>query len=186
MPTLNGDLESCDDDDVELLEVRHKPGTTDDFNPPATSQIQATRSPKGRYWESLHRLHPKILPKNNTNKADSIVEVTEEGYVELPSLHQLPLERGPTPEPETNIDRPYYNNWAHCKGVVAWWDNRTGKGMIVDHRCNLEHKIELKDIKYSNYGALVPGSMVEYEYFDHGMNKGFSKFWVVSGCDYVL
>lgn len=115
-----------------------------------------------------------------------MAELTENGFVKLPSLRQLLPKRDPTPEPEENIPRPYYNEYGHCDGFVAWWDNRTGKGMIIDHRYGVEHKIELKDIKWSNYGALVPGSMVEYEYSDHGLSKGVSKVWVVSGCEYVL
>lgn len=117
---------------------------------------------------------------------DITVEFTEEESIKLPSLRQ-PLPAGDhMSQQDENIDRPYYNEWFHCEGFVAWWDNRTGKGMIIDHRYSLEHKIELKDIKWSNYGALVPGSMVEYEYSDNGISKGFSRFWVVSGCEYVL
>ena len=131
--------------------------------------------------KSYVKLHPE-----DGIMVDTIVDLTEESYIKLPPLHQLLPEADHTPEPEGNIDRPYYNEWTHFEGFVAWWDNRTGKGMIVNHRYGLEHKIELKDIKWSNYGALVPGSMVEYEYSDDGINKGFSKFWVVSGCEYVL
>ena len=111
---------------------------------------------------------------------DTKTKLTGKGYIELPFLREY------TPEPQKNMDRPYYNDYFHREGFVAWWDNRTGKGMIVDYRNNLEHKIELKDIKWAKYGALVPGSMVEYEYSDEGINKGFSKFWVVSGCERVL
>ncbi len=119
--------------------------------------------------------------------ADTVVDLSEHDCVQLPSLRQLLPEADYGFEPdEENIDRPNYDKWAHCEGFVAWWDNRTGRGMIINHRCGMEHKVELKDIKWSNYGALVAGSMVEYEYSDDGISKGFSKFWVVSGCEYVL
>lgn len=115
-----------------------------------------------------------------------MAELREKGVVRLPGLRPLMPKGGHKPEPEGNIDRPYFNEWVHHEGFVAWWDNRTGKGMIIDHHYGLEHKIDLKDIESSNYGALVPGSMVEYEYSGNGMGKGFNKFWVVCGCEYVL
>lgn len=210
MPTFNGGFEIFDDDDddnKELPEVRHRKRARVDFqepnqsNPPPESQSQATTSHKRIFREALSRFLSKNLSEDCTNKeintmselvpedeimTDTTAQLTEKGFVQLPSLRQILPKADHSPEPEGNIDQPYYNEWVHRKGFVAWWDNRTGKGMIIDHRNSLEHKIELKDIKWSNYGALVPGSMVEYEYYDDGMSKGFSKFWVVSGCEYVL
>ena len=189
MSTFSDAFEVLDDDedDVELLEVRHK------------------RRSRQRICQS----RSKTLSQNNTNEEtsamstlplkdeimmDDIVDLTEQDTVKLPPLRSILPEAYHTfdqaldqaLEPEGNIDRPYYDEWDHNEGFVAWWDNRTGKGMIINHRCSLEHKIELKDIKWSNYGALIPGSMVEYEYSDDGIGNGFSKFWVVSGCEYVL
>lgn len=207
MPTFNRDFEIYDDNDVELVEVRHKKRgrvnclRPNQSNPPPEDQTQATPSRKRIFRETLNLFGSETFSQNNANEktvatsklasedeimTDTMAQLTEKGYVELPSLVQLPPEGDHVPEPEANIDRPDYNEWFHCEGFVAWWDNRTGKGMIVDHRNKLEHKIELKDIKWSNYGALVPGSMVEYEYSDDGTSKGLSKFWVVSGCEYVL
>lgn len=207
MPTLNDGFEIYDHDNKELLEVRHQKRAKVKVlepiepNPPPESQTQATPPPKRIFQETLDLFRSKTLSKNNTNEetiatskpspeedimTDTMAQLNEKGYVRLPSLRQLLPEGDHAPEPEGNIDRPYYNEWIHCEGLVAWWDNRTGKGMIIDHRNHLEHKIELKDIKWSNYGALIPGSMVEYEYSDDGTNKGFSKFWVISGCEYVL
>lgn len=205
MLTFDGEFEVYDEDDIDLLKVRRtrvnclKPYQ---YYPPPETRTQATPSHKHLFEESLHHFRSKTLPTNSMNEetdatpkrspVDDIMsytmaELAEKGVVKLPSLHQFLPERDHTPEPEDeNIPRPYYNHWTHGEGFVAWWDNRTGKGMIVDHRYNLEHKIELKDIKWSNYGALVPGSMVEYEYSEEGYSKGFSKFWVVSGCEYVL
>ena len=200
----NGALDIYDDDDdIELLEVRYKRRTRETFlkhkhfDTLLESEMQVTRPQNHLFMEPLSfgRLQP--IPQDDTNvtsklspedeiMADTIIDLTEDAYVKLPSVHELLPEADHMPDPDGNIDRPYYNEWAHHEGFVAWWDNRTGKGMIVNHRYSLDHKIELKDIKYSNYGALVPGSMVEYEYFDNGINKGFSKFWVVSGCEYVL
>ena len=207
MPRFNGGLDIYDYDDIELLEVRHKRGTrancleANQSNLPTESQTQATPPRKQLFREALHNFRSKTLYHNDTNKettatsklvpeddimTDTVTEVTEKGFVELPSLDQILPKRDHATEPEGNIDRPCYNKWVHHKGFVAWWDNRTGKGMIIDYRYHLEHKIELNDIKYSNYGALVPGSMVEYEYSDDGISKIISKFWVVSGCEHVL
>lgn len=207
MHRLYGGFEIYDDDDVELLEVRDRKRArvnlqeSDQSSSPPESHSQATASRKRIFRETLSRFQSKMLSEDSTNKemiatskpaledeimTDSTAQLTEKDFVQLPSLRQLLPKGGHTPEPEGNIDRPHYNEWLYCDGFVAWWDNRTGKGMIIDHRNHLEHKIELKDIKWSNYGALVPGSMVEYEYYDDGMSKGFSKFWVVSGCEYVL
>ena len=207
MPTFNGGFEVFDDDDEELLEVRHRKRARVDFqelnqsNPPPERQSQATTSHTRIFREVLDRFRSENLSEDFTDKdmnatsklvpedeimTDIMAQLTEKGFVQLPSLRQLLPKVDHTPEPEENIDRPHYNEWVHHKGFVAWWDNRTGKGMVIDYRNRLEHKIELKDIKWSNYGALVPGSMVEYEYYDDGMSKGFSKFWVVSGCEYVL
>ena len=203
MPGFNGGFEIHDDEDIKLLEVRHKRKARvnvlepNQSNPPPQTQTQATLARTHLFHEILNRFRSKTRSKNNMNEetnatsrvaledkimTDTMTELTEKDCVKLPSLLQVP----PEPQPQENIDRPYYNDYFHCEGFVAWWDNRTGKGMIIDHHYSLEHKIELKDIKSSNYGALVPGSMVEYEYFNGGINKGFSKFWVVSGCEYVL
>lgn len=170
-------------------------------NPSPENRTHLTPSGNHLFHKILPRLRSEARSKDNPNEeikaasklavednimTDSTTRVTEEGFVNLPSLQELLPQYKYVPEPRENIDRPYYIDYLHCDGFVAWWDNKTGKGMILDYRYNLEHKIELKDIKSSNYGALVPGSMVEYEYFDEGFNKGFSKFWVVSGCEYVL
>ena len=207
MPTFNGAVKVDDDDDMELLEVGHKRWTRETVSEPChsialpESQKEAAPSPDHSSREPLDPTQLEILPPNDTNKntnttsklapddevmADNLIDLTEEDQVELPSLHQILPGLDRTLEPEENIDRPYYNRWAHCEGFVAWWDNRTGKGLIVNYRCGLEHKVELKDISSSNYGALIPGSMVEYEYSDDRFNNGLSKFWVVSGCEYVL
>ena len=208
MPRFNAAFEA-DDDDIELLEVRHKRRMSETFSEPCPfstspgSQNQAAVSPSHSLREPIDPTHLKSLPPNNINEdtnattklhpddemmVDTIVDLTEDGYVTLPSPHQELSELDRTLEPEENIDRPYYNERTHCEGFVAWWDNRMGKGMILNYRHGLEHKVELKDIRQSNYGALIPGSMVEYEYFDDrfSSSKGFSKFWVVSGCEYVL
>ena len=207
MPTFNGGFEIDGDDEIELLEIRHKRRTRKNLlepnhsNSPPKSQTLATSSHQLLFGEILDNSHSKTLSKNNENEeanamsktgsedeimTDPAVELAEKSHINLPSLNQLLPEDDHTSGPDENIERPYYDDWVHCKGFVAWWDNRTGRGLIVDHRYRLEHKIELKDIKWSNYGALVPGSMVEYEYSDDGISKGFSKFWVVSGCEYVL
>ena len=207
IPTFNSTVKVDDDDDIELLEVRHKRWTRETVSEPCLSvalpesQNQAAPSPDRSSGESLDPTQLKTLPSNNTKEntnttsklspddeimADNVIDLTEKDQVKLPSLHQLLPSPDRTPEPEENIDQPDYNRWAHCKGFVAWWDNRTGKGLIVNYRCGLEHKVELKDISSSNYGALIPGSMVEYEYSDERFNNRFSKFWVVSGCEYVL
>ena len=207
MPTFNGAVKVDDDDNIELLEVRDKRWVRETVSEPyhsialAESQDQTTPSPDYSSREPLDPTQLEILASKDTNEstnttsklppddelmADDVVDLTKKDQVELPSLHQrLPgLDR--TLEPQGNIERPYYNRWAHCEGFVAWWDNRTGKGLIVDYRCGLEYKVELNDISPSNYGALIPGSMVEYEYYDDRFNKGFRKFWVISGCEYVL
>ena len=207
MPTFNGAVKVDDDDDIEMLEVRHKGWTRETISEPChsialpESQNQAAPSPDHSSGEPLDPTQLEILPPKDTNEnknttsklppddevmADNVIDLTKKDQVELPSLHQVVPGLDRTSEPEENIDRPYYNQWAHCEGFVAWWDNRSGKGLIVDYRCGLEHKVELKDISSSNYGALIPESMVEYEYYDDRFNKGFSKFWVVSGCEYVL
>ena len=207
MPTFNGAVKVDDDDDIEMLEVRHKRWSGETISQPCRSialpesQNQAAPSPDHSSGEALDPTQLEILPPNETNEntdttsklppddevtADNVIDLTKKDQVELPSLHQVLPGLDRTSEPEANIDRPYYNQWAHCEGFVAWWDNKTGKGLIVDYRCGLGHKVELKDISSSNYGALIPGSMVEYEYYDDRFNKGFSKFWVVSGCEYVL
>lgn len=201
MPTFNNGSETYDNEEIKLLEVQHKRKTRVNVlkpkrsNPSPEHQAQATQSRNHLFHEIIHRFRSEVLSKKNTNEAtnatsklaledtimtDTKTKLTEKGYIELPSLREY------TPELQKNIDRPYYNDYSHREGFVAWWDNRTGKGMIIDYRNNSEHKIELKDIKMSRYGALVPGSMVEYEYYDEGINKGFSKFWVVSGCEHVL
>ena len=207
MPTFNGAVKVDDDDDIELLEVRNQQWTRDTVSEPChstalpESQEQAAPPPDRSSSELLDPTQLEILPPNDTNEstnttpklppndevmADNVIDLTEKDQVELPSLPQILPRPDRTLKPEENIRRPYYNRWAHCEGFVAWWDNRTGKGLIVDYRCGLEHKVELKDITSSNYGALIPGSMVEYEYYDERFNKGFSKLWVVSGCEYVL
>ena len=170
-------------------------------NPSTESQSQATSSRNHLFREAPHNSRTKTLENIETSEetnatselasedvimTDTIAEFKKKGFIKLPSLRQGLPESHRTIEPEGNIDRPYYNKWSHCEGFVAWWDNRTGKGMIIDNHLHLEHKVELNDIKWSNYGALVPGSMVEYEYTDDGTSKGISKFWVVSGCEYVL
>ena len=195
-----------DNDDIELLEVRHRQCSRETLSEPCHSialpeSQNPAAPPDHSSRDSLHPTPLEILPPNDTNEntntksklppddevmEDNVIDLTEKDQVELPSLHQISPGLDRIHEPEENIDRPHYNQWAHCEGFVAWWDNKTGKGLIVNYRCGLEHKIELKDITSSNYGALIPGSMVEYEYYDDGFNKGFSKFWVVSGCEYVL
>ena len=203
----NGALEIYEDEDIELFEVRYKRRTREtflkhnSFHMLPESEMQVTRSQNHLFMEPPDFCRLKPIPQDDTNEgtnatsrlspedeimADTIIDLTEEDCVKLPSVHELLPEPDHMPDPDGNIGRPYYNEWAHREGFVAWWDNRTGKGMIVNHRYTLDHKIELKDIKDSNYGALIPGSMVEYEYSDNGINKGFSKFWVVSGCEYVL
>ena len=207
MPTFNGAVKGDDDDDIELLEVRHKRWTRETVSEPChsialpESQNQAAPSLDHSSREPLDPTQLEILPPNDTNEntnptselppddevmSDDVIDLTEKDQVELPSPHQISPWLDRTLEPEENIDRPYYNQWAHCEGFVAWWDNRIGKGLIINYRCGLEHKVELRDISSSNYGALIPGSMVEYEYSDDRFNKGISKFWVVSGCEYVL
>ena len=206
-PTFNGTFKVDDDNDIELLEVRHKRWTRETVSEPChsialpESQNQAAPLPDRLSGEPLDPTQPETLPLNDTHKntnttsklplddevmADNVMDLTQKDQVKLPSLHQLLPGLDRTVGAEENIDRPSYNRWAHCEGFVAWWDNRTGKGLIIDYRCGLEHKVELKDISSSNYGALIPGSMVEFEYSDDRFNKGFSKFWVVSGCEYVL
>ena len=165
MPTFHGGFEIYDHDDIELFGVRHERRTSVRFLepyqyilPPA-SQTQATPSHKLLEKEAFDRFRSKTLPKNTTNEetnatsklapedeimTDTTTELTENDFVKLPSLRQILPEGDYTREQDRNIDRPYYyNEWVHCHGFVAWWDNRTGKGMIVDHRNNLEHKIEL-------------------------------------------
>ena len=207
LPTVNGAVKVDDDDDIELLEVRNQRWTRDTVSEPChsialpESQEQVAPPPDPSSSEPLDPTQLEILPPNDINEsanttpklppddevmADDVIDLTENDQVELPALRQILPAPDRTLKPEENIKRPYYNRWAHCEGFVAWWDNRTGKGLIVDYRCGLEHKVELKDITSSNYGALIPGSMVEYEYYDDRFNKGFSKFWVVSGCEYVL
>ena len=206
MPTFNGVVE-VDDDDIELLEVRHKRRTKENlpeshpFTTLPESRNQSAPSRNHSFEETLDLTHSKDLLRNDTKEetnvtsnllfddevmSDTVDDLTEKDYVELPSLHHVFPEVDRTREPEGNIDRPYYNERDHCEGFVAWWDNKTGKGMIVNYRCSLEHKVEFKDIEISHYGALVPGSMVEYEYSDDEFGKRLSKLWVVSGCEYVL
>lgn len=206
-PTCDGAFDVYNDDDLELLEVRRQRRIRENLLEPNHSntlredQTQVTSSRNHLSGESVDHLRSNTLSQNDTNEdenatsklppedeimADNIIDLTENDHVKLPSLHQVLLEADRTPKPEGNIERPYYNEWAHNEGFVAWWDNRSGKGMIINYRCCLEHKVALEDIKCSNYGALVPGSMVEYEYSNDGYCKGLSKFWVVSGCEYVL
>ena len=200
MPTFNSGSETYDNEEIKLPEVQHQRKTRVNVprphrsNPSLEHQTQATQSRNHLFHEILHRFRSEVLSKKNTDEAtnatsklaledtimtDTKTKLTEKGYIELPSLLE------DTPEPQRIIDRPYYNDHFHREGFVAWWDNKTGKGMIIDYRNNSEHKIELKDID-KNYGALIPGSMVEYEYNDEGINKRFSNFWVVSGCEHVL
>ena len=181
MSMFNGAFEVYDDDDdaVELLEVRHKQRSRE-----RPGQSQSRTLSQNNTNEEMS-VTPK-LPVENEIIMDDIVDLTEQAIVKLPPLRNLLSEAYHTLEPEGNIERPYYDKHAHFEGFVAWWDNRIGKGMIINHRYGLEHKIELKDIKWSNYGALIPGSMVEYEYSVDGIGNGLSKFWVVSGCEYVL
>ena len=207
MPTFNGAVKVDDTDDVELLEVRHKQRTQETVSEPCQSlappedQDQTAPSPDHSSREPVDPTQLEILPPNDTNEntnttsklppddevmADNVIDLTEKDQVELPSVDRLLPGLDRTLEPEENIDRPYYNWRTHCEGFVAWWDNRTGKGLIVDYRYGLEHKVDLNDISSSNYGALIPGSMVEYEWSGDRLNKGLSKFWVVSGCEYVL
>lgn len=206
MSTFNSGSETYDDEDIKLLEDRHKRKSANVLkrhraNPLPENQTHATPSGNLLFREILPRFHSETLPKNNPNEetnptsklaledtvmTDTATKLTEEDSLILPSLRQLLPQYNYTPEPQENIARPYYTDYLHNEGFVAWWDNKTGKGMIVDYRYNLEYKVELKDIKPSNYGALVPGTMVEFEHFDEGINKGFHKFWVVSGCVHVL
>ena len=182
MSTLNGAFEVYDDDDddvVELLEVRHKRRSRERLG-----QSRSKTPSQNNTSEDMSAMSK--LPLENEIIMDDIIDLTEQDTVKLPPLRNLLPEAYHNPEPEGNIERPYYDECAHFEGFVAWWDNRTGKGMIINHRYGLEHKIELKDIKWSNYGALIPGSMVEYEYSEDGIGNGLSKFWVVSGCEYVL
>lgn len=161
MPTFDGGFPIDDDGDIELFEVPHKRRTEvdspkhnqSDLLP--ESQAQATPSHEHLFW-GLDKLPSKTPVKNHTDEetnttttlvcedeimTDTIAELTEKGFVKLPSLRQV-LPRGVhAPEPEENIDRPYYNEYYHCEGFVAWWDNKTGKGMIIDHRNKFEHKI---------------------------------------------
>ena len=178
MPTFHGGLKIYDDDDIELLEVRHKRRTKVHFlehhqsNLPIASQTPATQSHKQLYEEALDRFRSKPLPKNTPNEetnatselasedeimTDTMDELTEKGFVKLPSLRQILPKGDNTREPDRNIDRPYYyNEWIYHEGFVAWWDNRTGKGMIIDHRNNLEHKIELSTYFRSPFSSLGP------------------------------
>ena len=200
-------FEMSDDDDVELLEDHNNRGTRENFDPDhsnktSESHTMATHSRKTQFRKNLDHFRAKTLSQRGTNEetretskpapedgvmTDAVIDHTEtEDYIKLPSLRHIMPKPDYTPKPEENIDRPYFNDWAYHKGFVAYWDNRTGKGIIVNPRFGSEHKIELQDIRWSNYGALVPGSMVEYEYYEDGFSKSFSKFWVVSGCEYVL
>ena len=202
IPNFNGAFEVYNDDDLELLEVRRKRKLREDILEPNhlntlhENQTQVTPSRSHSSGGPVDHSRLETLPQdeNAMSKqppedeamADNIIDLTESDLVKVPSLHEILPEADGIPEPEGNIDRPCYNEWAHCEGFVAWWDNRSGKGMIINYRNSLEHKIGLEDIKWSNYGALVPGSMIEYEYSDDGTSKGISKFWVVSGCEYIL
>ena len=166
MPTFNSGSEIYDNEKIKLLDVQHKRKTRVNVlkpnrsNPSPQHQNQATQSRNHLFHEILHRFRSEVLSKKNTNEAtnatsklaleDTIMTDTKtkltENNIELPSLCEY------TPELQKYINRPYYNDRFHREGFVAWWDNRTGKGMIIDHRNNLEHKIELKDIN-KNYGA---------------------------------
>lgn len=206
-PTCDGLFEVYNDDDLELLKVRRQRRNRENLLEPdhcntlREDQTQVTPLRNLLCEGTVDHLRSKTLSQNGTNEdentmsklppedkimADTIIDLTENDHVKLPSLHHVLLEADRTSDPEGNIDRPSYNEWARNDGFVAWWDNRSGKGMIINYRHCLEHKVALEDIKCSNYGALIPGSMVEYEYSDNGYCKGFSKFWVVSGCEYVL
>ena len=195
------------EDDIELLEARHRRRPRVDYSdsdpaePRPESQTQATPSHKYIFEEVLNTSCPKKLSKNDTDEetnatsklaptdeimTDTMTQPAEKNRLKLPPLRQILSASEHTSDSEGNIDRPDYDEYNWCEGFVAWWDDRTGKGMVIDYRHSLEHKIELRDIQLSNYGALVPGSMVEYEYYDNGSSRGISKIWVVSGCEYVL
>lgn len=207
MPTSDSAIKVSNTNNKELLEVQDKRWTRETVSEPCNSialpesQNQAAPSPDHSSSEPRDPTQLETPPPSDTNEstnttpklidddeimADNVIDLTKEDEVELPSLRRILPGLDRTLELEENIDRPHYDPWAHREGFVAWWDNKTGKGLIVNYRYGLEHKVELRDISSSNYGALIPGSMVEYEYSDDRVNKGFSKFWVVSGCEYVL
>lgn len=164
MPTYDGGSSIDDDNDVELLEARHKRRTRVDSPKDKDnqsdllneSQTQAEPSQKHLFREALDKVPSKTLAKKYTDEGtnaaikldsedvvmtDTIAELNEKGFVKLPSLRRLLPEKYYTPQLEENIARPFYNEYYHHEGFVAWWDNKTGKGMIVDHRNNIEHKI---------------------------------------------
>lgn len=131
-------------------------------------------------------------------EADQRSDLDPEGRIKIGSMAQNGPDRAPKPQhlrlllPKGNALatrrdnplRPCYDgrNWSiQHNGIVAWWDNKTGKGLVIEDGNNVEHRICLDDISPWGYGALIPGTMVEYEY--HG---GFDKFWVQRGCEYVL
>lgn len=207
IPTGGSAFEVYNDDDLELLEVQRQRRAreiileSDHCNTLREDQTQVTPSQDHLSEQTVDHLPSKTLSKNGMTEVentksklppedeimeDNIIDLTGNDHVKLPSLRHILSEADRTPDPEGNIDRPCYNECAHNQGFVAWWDNRSGKGMIINYRHCLEHKVALDDIKFSNYGALIPGSMVEYEYSEDGYSKRFSKFWVVSGCEYVL
>lgn len=207
IPTCDYTFKVYNDDDVQPLEIRRQRRPrenlleSDHCNTLHEDQAQVTPLRTHLSEENVNHLRLKALSQKGTNEdenatsklppedeimADNIIDLTDNDHVNLPSLRHILREADPAPDPEGNIDRPCYNEWAHSEGFVAWWDNRSGKGMIINYRQCLEHKVALEDIKISNYGALIPGSMVEYEYSGDGYCKGLSKFWVVSGCEYVL
>ena len=177
MPTFHGGSEIYDDDDTELLGVRHERKTTRvrfvepyQYNLPPASQTQATPSHKQLEKEAFDRFRSENFSKSITNKGtnatsklasedeimtDTMAELTEKDVVKLPSLRHILPEGDYTREQDRNIDRPYYyDKLVHREGFVAWWDNRTGKGMIIDHQNNLEHKIELSTYLRSSFFPL--------------------------------
>ena len=183
MSVFDGAIEVYDgddeNDDVELLEVRHKRGSRENTGQSRSNTLSQNNTNKETSAMSELPLEDEIM-------VDDTVDLTKQDVIKLPPLRNLLSEAFHALEPEGNIDRPSYDEWAHFEGFVAWWDNRTGKGMIINYRRSWEHKVELKDIKWSNYGALMPGSMVEYEYSEDGIGNGLSKLWVLPGCEYVL